>query len=132
MSSGKNDLGIESLIENFQAAEQVVRLHAATVLGSIGDKAEPAVPALIKLLQNSDVHDRTLAALALGEIGPAAEEAIPALFAAVDDDDEGVAEMAEWALEEIDRWKIRKRRLEKPASPSSDRPSCAEAKETLP
>jgi hypothetical protein len=58
--------------QNLQDADQVVRLHAASILGS------------------------------LGEIGPAAEEAIPDLFAAVDDQDESVAEMAEAALEQID------------------------------
>jgi HEAT repeat protein len=102
VKTGKNDLGIAALIENLQDADQLVRLHAATVLGSMGDEAEPAVPALVKLLQTGDVHDRRLAALALGEIGPAAEEAIPALFAAVDDEDEGVTEMVEWALERVD------------------------------
>ena len=48
------------------------------------------------------MHDRRLAALTLGEIGPVAEEAISALLEAADDDDEGVAEMAIWALEQID------------------------------
>jgi HEAT repeat protein len=103
MKSETNDLSMDFLIENLKASDQVVRLHAATVLGSMGDDARAAVPALIALLHDStNVHDRKLAALTLGEIGPAAAEAIPALFAAVDDDDEGLAEMAEWALEEID------------------------------
>jgi HEAT repeat protein len=101
MSSGKNGQPIESLIEILQDANQVIRLHAATVIGSLGDDAEPAVPALIEMLKNDDVHDRRLAALTLGEIGPVAEDAIPALFA-VDDEDDGVAEMAEAALELID------------------------------
>jgi HEAT repeat protein len=102
MPSGSNGPTIEPLIENLQDAEQVVRIHAATVIGSMGEDAEPAVPALIEMLQSDDVQDRRLAALTLGEIGPAAEEAIPALFAAVDDEDGGVAEMAETALAQID------------------------------
>lgn len=48
-------------------------MHAAAVLGSMGDEAEPAVPALIEMLKSDDVHDRRLAARTLGEIGPAAE-----------------------------------------------------------
>jgi len=80
----------------------VIRIHAATVLGSMGDDAAPAVPALIELLWAENIHDRKLAALTLGQIGPTAKAAIPALFAVVDDEDDGVAEMAEWALEEID------------------------------
>lgn len=102
MNAGKDAHTIENLIEKLQDASQVVRLHAATVLGSMGDDAEPAVPALIEMLQSDDVHDRRLAALTLGEIGPAAEEAIPVLFDAVDDEDDGVSKMAEAALELID------------------------------
>jgi HEAT repeat protein len=101
MHSSENG-SLAFLIENLNATDQVVRVHAATILGSMGEDAEPAVSALIGLLQSENVHDRKLAALTLGEIGPAAEEAIPSLFAAADDDDEGVSEMAEWALEEID------------------------------
>lgn len=102
MNANRQEPTIEELIENLKVADQVVRLHAATVLGSLGDEAEPAVPALIVLLQAKSVHDRKLAALTLGEIGPVAEAAIPALLDAMDDADEGVSEMAEWALEEID------------------------------
>ena len=100
MPAGKIVSTLENLIENLQDANQLVRIYAATVLGSMGDDAEPAVPALVKLLQAGDVQDRRLAALTLGEI--ASEEAIFALCDAVDDDDEGVAEMAEWALEQIE------------------------------
>jgi len=102
MRSNQEARTVEKLIENLQAPDQIVRIHAATVLGSMGDDAEPAVPALIEMLKSADIHDRRLAALALGEIGPAAEAAIPALLEAVNDDDEGVAEMAEAALEQID------------------------------
>ena len=69
---------------------------------SMGEDAEPALPALIELLNADSVHDRKLAALTLGEIGPAAEEAVPALLEAADDENEGVSEMAIWALEKID------------------------------
>src|SRR5208337_3890604 len=85
MHSGQDTSTFDKLIENLQDPVQVGRIHAATVLGSMGEEAEPAVPALIDLLQNGDIHDRKLAALTLGEIGPAASQAIPALFAAVQD-----------------------------------------------
>lgn len=98
----QNALTIEVLIKKLQDADQVVRLHAATLVGAMGDDAESAVPALIRMLQADNIHDRKLAALTLGEIGPAAEEALPALFAAAEDEDEGLAEMALWAFEEID------------------------------
>lgn len=100
MPAGKTVSTLENLIENLQDADQLVRIYAATVLGSMGDEADPAVPALVNLLQTGDVQDRRLAALTLGEI--ASEEAISALCDAVDGDDESVAEMAEWALKQID------------------------------
>jgi HEAT repeat protein len=97
-----SDRNITHFIADLQDPDQIVRIHAATILGSVGEDAEAAVPALIKLLKNGDIYDRKLAAMTLGEIGPAAEDAIPALLAAIDVEDEGLAEMAEEALEEID------------------------------
>jgi HEAT repeat protein len=102
VNSAKNDVTIETLIENLQDPDQIVRIHAATVLGSMGEDAESAVPALVDLVTKGDIHDRKLAVLTLGEIGPAAEEAIPALFAAIEDEDDGLAELAVAALEQID------------------------------
>lgn len=102
MRNGHSDLTIEKLIENLKDSDQVIRLHAATVIGSLGEDAEPAIPALIDLLTTGDVHDRKLAALTLGEFGPAAEAAIPVLLNAANDEDDGVSDMAIWALEQID------------------------------
>jgi HEAT repeat protein len=98
----KNGSTIAELIQNLGDADQLVRIHAATVLGSMGSAAQAAVPALITLLHQDDLQGRKLAALTLGEIGPVAEEAVPALFAAADDEDEGLSELAVWALEEVD------------------------------
>jgi HEAT repeat protein len=103
MNSTPNTADFTNWIENLHDPDQVVRIHAATMLGAMGAAAVAAVPALIDMLQDGDNHDRKLAALTLGEIGPVAQDAIPALFAAVDDEEEGVAEMAEAALEAIDR-----------------------------
>lgn len=91
-----------ALIGKLQDPDQIVRIQAGTMLGSMGDEAESAVPALIDLLENGDVQDRRLAALTLGEIGPAAEYALEALLEAVDDEDEGVEMMALEAFERID------------------------------
>jgi HEAT repeat protein len=97
-----NDYTVDDLIVKLTDDDQFVRIHAASLLGSMGDEAGAAVPALIALLESGDVHDRRLAALTLGEIGPAAEEAIPALLEAADDEDESVAELALDAVERID------------------------------
>ncbi|MBY0525129.1 MAG: HEAT repeat domain-containing protein [Gemmataceae bacterium] len=102
MRSGDDARNVQGLIEKLQDPQQVVRLHAATVLGTLGDAAAAAVPVLVAMLEAGDVHDRRLAALTLGEIGPAAEQAIPTLCDAVDDEDEGVVELAVSALEAID------------------------------
>lgn len=102
MSFADNGPTIGELIQSLGDADPLVRIHAATLLGSMGPTAKPAVPALIAFLHRDNLQDRKLAALTLGEIGPAAEEALPALFAAADDEDEGLAELAVWALEEID------------------------------
>lgn len=100
MHADKNALSLKNLTDNLQDADQLVRIHAATVLGSLREQAESAVPILIHLLENGNVQDRRLAALTLGEIG--SPNAISALCDAADDADEAVAEMAEWALEQID------------------------------
>src|SRR5262249_27889237 len=54
---------VEELVQKLKDPRQVVRIHAATVLGSMGEKAQPAVPALLNLLQTGDIHERKLAAL---------------------------------------------------------------------
>jgi HEAT repeat protein len=105
-SSVVNEYTVDSLIAMLADADQFVRVHAATLLGSMGEDAELAVPALIALLENGDVRDRRLAALTLGEIGPAAEEAIPPLLEAADDEDESVADLALDAIERIDMEEI--------------------------
>lgn len=102
MKSENARLTIEEWTGRLRDPEQVVRIHAATVLGAMGDDAEPAVPVLIDMLRNGTTKDRRLAALTLGEIGPGAADAVPDLFAAAGTDDEELAELASWALEEID------------------------------
>jgi len=96
------DQAVKKLIKKLQDPSQMVRIRAATQLGSMGHDAKPSVPALIELLQNGTIHDRKRAALTLGEIGPAAQEAVPALFAAMDDEDDTLSDMAEEALERVD------------------------------
>ena len=57
--------------------------HAAYVLGTLGPKAAPAVPALHAVLDvksGKNEYARSMAAWALGRIGPAAEPEIPFLI----------------------------------------------------
>lgn len=102
MDSEHTDLSVEELIHRLQNADPLVRVHAATLLATLAEKALPAVPTLIGLLKADQAQDRKLAAWTLGEIGPAAEEAVPALLDAVNDENRSVFDMAFWALEQID------------------------------
>lgn len=102
MSSGKDQLTVSDLIERLKDPHPLVRIHAGTVLGSMGEDGAEAIPTLMDMLNSEELQDRRVAALALGEIGPAAAEAVDALLEAANDDDENLAELAAWALEEID------------------------------
>lgn len=101
MNSNDNDLSVENLVGKLQAPGQVVRVYAATLLGSLGEAAAETIPALVHMLETGDVPDRRVAVLALREIGPVAHEAIPALLVAANDKDELVAEISAQALERM-------------------------------
>ena len=95
-------LTAEELVERLRGADDLVRLHAAITVGSLGEGARPAVPVLIGLLGSDHVLDRRAAAWALRNLGDVAEEAVPALLEAVEDGDEQVGELAVQALEVIE------------------------------
>jgi len=79
---------VQHWIDQLKSAEFREQWHAAYILGTLGPKAAPAVPALHAVL--ADVNDRneyknneyarSMAAWALGRIGPAAEPEIPFLM----------------------------------------------------
>ena len=70
------------------------RLHAATVLGLMGERAQGAVPALVDAMRDEDARVRRMVTVALGEIGPASRTAVPALAAALRDRHDAAAEVA--------------------------------------
>jgi HEAT repeat protein len=94
-------LTAEELIKRLRDADELVRLHAAITLGSLGEGARPAVPLLADLLVSDHVLDRRAAAWGLRDLGGVAEEAVPALLEALEDGDEQVADLAAQALEAI-------------------------------
>jgi HEAT repeat protein len=94
-------LTARDLVERLQAPDELLRLHAALVLGSLGEEARPALPILVDLLCSDNVLDRRAAAWALRDLGEVAEEAVPALLEALEDDDEQVEDLAAQALEAI-------------------------------
>jgi HEAT repeat protein len=111
--------------------EESIRMHriAAVALAKYGDKAQPAVPTLIKMLDretdrkialealksihvhdlpplltalnNKDANVRAFACDSLGDLGPAAKEAVPALQEKANGDAEAVRDAAKKALERI-------------------------------
>jgi HEAT repeat protein len=71
---------IPDYIDCLESGDPGVRFSAAQVLGEFGEKAEPAVDALVEALENDeDMNVRLSAAAALGRIGRAAHAAVPAL-----------------------------------------------------
>jgi HEAT repeat protein len=94
-------LTARELVERLQDSDELVRLHAALRLGSLGEEARPALPILVDLLHCDNVMDRRAAAWALRELGEVAERAVPALLEALEDGDEQVQDLAEQALEAI-------------------------------
>src|SRR5262249_4423699 len=99
---GINATVIAELVERLQDSSQLVRVCAATLLGSLGAGAAPAVPALIHMLKTGTPADRKLAVLMLGEIGSEARLAIPALADAARDEDGDLADLATDALDRVD------------------------------
>lgn len=74
--------------------------EAAKCLGTMGGKAKPAVPALIRVLDTSLLGIE--AAFALGGIGPSAGEAVPTLRELCAGKDESLAAAAHFALARIE------------------------------
>ena len=88
---------IDTLIDALDDNEGLVQAHAARTLGTLGDKAAPAVPALTKMLTSRngypypDGHPYSfrpvaeMAARTLGQIGAPARPALPALLDTIRD-----------------------------------------------
>lgn len=81
---------VVTLTGNLQNPDEVVRLNAASALGSMGNVAKAAIPDLIVTLKDSNSIVRSSAASALGGIGIEAKAAIPALSTALQDEDKSV------------------------------------------
>jgi HEAT repeat protein len=75
--------------------------QACQVLGAIGAKAKPAVPAIALLLKDPMPQMRIRAAVTLAQIGPAARSTVPALTDALKDENADVRKQVETALTRI-------------------------------
>ena len=71
---------IPSLVRALADTDNGIRYRAIETIGRLGEKALPALPALIRVLDNDPAPDvRVEAAHAIGVIGPKAKDAWPAL-----------------------------------------------------
>ena len=100
--SAPEPANVEELLIKLKDTDEDVRIFAALQLGSLGEDAQAAVPALIELLGSQEVIDRRVAALTLGQIGAAASEAVPLLVDALEDDDNVLQQFAVAALFKIE------------------------------
>ncbi|MGH7226133.1 MAG: HEAT repeat domain-containing protein, partial [Gemmataceae bacterium] len=85
---------VQTMIKNLSDPDYRVRLGAVDVLETLGDRAEAAIPALVKALRDSNKFVRWGAARTLGRLAPRqAEEVVPGLVALLNDrEDIGVRE----------------------------------------
>src|SRR5437588_12265049 len=81
-------------LQSLRVADPFQRVHAAMVLGLMGEHAQAAVPALVDAMRDEDPQVRRMVMAALGEIGPAARTAVPALANALRDRSEAVRRRA--------------------------------------
>ena len=82
-----SDADIPRLARALQSDDPYVVGFAAWRLGNLGERARPAVPALVETLDQPGVHAVTFAALA--RIGPGAADAVPALVEELSSPDGG-------------------------------------------
>src|SRR4051812_4830610 len=101
VSTGKNEPNLQFWVERLRDRDASKRLHAVTVLGSLGPRARAALPALLEALPDPSLEVRRLAAVALGEVGPEGCLAVPALIQALQDEDETVRRRVVAALYEL-------------------------------
>lgn len=98
----KPKINVQEQIKLLQSGDSKAKEEAAIALAEAGEKAEPAVPALIATLKDKDPLIRRLSAYALGEIGPKAASAVPALKEALPDPNRDVVFAVANALRSID------------------------------
>ena len=89
---------VSALIAALKDKDEVVRINAATALGSMDAEAASAVPALTEALKDKNERVRSSAAYALESIGAEAVSVVPALTEALKDKDEVVRDSAASAL----------------------------------
>jgi HEAT repeat protein len=83
---------LDVLVAACEHKEDVVRAAALNVIGQIGEKAKPALPAVKKGLRDKEFNVRLQAVFAAGAMGPVAKGAVPELLDVIRQDDTGFLE----------------------------------------
>ncbi|MCY3740925.1 MAG: HEAT repeat domain-containing protein [Candidatus Poribacteria bacterium] len=92
---------VEPLRDALKDSCEHTRDNAAEALGDLGNKAQPAVPALIETLSDASGRVRSHTVEALGTTSQASSLAVPGLIKALEDASEGVRRNAVFALARI-------------------------------
>jgi HEAT repeat protein len=88
----------DGLVRSLTDENEMIRMIACRVLGSMGAVARPAIPALCEMMLERNADLRAQAIASLQEIGPDTRIALPALVESLTDPDEGVRCRAAEAL----------------------------------
>ncbi len=92
---------VEPLRDVLKDSREYVRDNAAEALGDLGNKSEPAVPALVEMLGDSSGSVRSHTIEALGTTSQSSSVAVPGLVKALEDENDGVRRNAVFALARI-------------------------------
>ncbi|MYB01093.1 phytanoyl-CoA dioxygenase [Candidatus Poribacteria bacterium] len=92
---------VEPLRDVLKDSCEHTRDNAAEALGDLGNKAKPAVPALVETLSDESGRVRSHTVEALGTTSQASSLAVPGLIKALEDESEGVRRNAVFALARI-------------------------------
>ncbi len=92
---------VEHLHEALKDSKEYVRDSAVEALGDLGNKAEPAVPALLKTLEDPSRSVRLHAIEALGTTSQSSSIAVSKIVEALKDENEGIRRNAAFALARI-------------------------------
>jgi hypothetical protein len=92
---------VETLRDALKDSREYVRSNASEALGDLGDKAEPAVTALVETLDDPSGSVRSHTIEALGTTSQSSSIAVPSLVKALEDENVGVRSNAVFALARI-------------------------------
>ena len=92
---------VEPLRDALKDSREYVRDNAAEALGDLGNKAKPAVPALVQNLEDTSGSVRSHTIEALGTTSQSSSIAVPSLVKALEDESGGVRRNAVFALARI-------------------------------